>query len=142
MPSDEAAKKKLLQELAEHFNMALVSMDSLSKQIATVIGIRLKAHSGLELYQSSAFSLDNTPLSVLRAILPAETSKNVWDYSEASEVQKLGGLLSKWNANMQGVTRALQTASESVVRVVATLMAIKFTSVTVAGMDKLKVELM
>ena len=50
-------------------------------------------------YQSSAFSLDNTPLSVLRAILPAETSKNVWDYSEASEVQKLGGLLSKWNAS-------------------------------------------
>ena len=88
MPSDEAAKKKLLQELAEHFNMALVSMDSLSKQIATAIGIRLKAHSGLELYQSSAFSLDNTPLSVLRAILPAETSKNVLDFSEASEVQQ------------------------------------------------------
>ena len=54
-----------------------------------------------------------------------------------SEVQKLGGLLSRWNPNMQGVTRALQTASESVIRVVATLMAIKLTSVKVAGIDKL-----
>ena len=43
---------------------------------------------------------------------------------------------------MQGVTRALQTASESVIRVVATLMAIKLTSVKVAGIDKLKIEMM
>ena len=35
MPSDEAAKKKLLVELAEHFNVALVSLDSIAKQIAT-----------------------------------------------------------------------------------------------------------
>ena len=49
MPSDEAAKKKLLLELAEHFKMALVSLDSIAKQIATAIGIRLKAQSGLEI---------------------------------------------------------------------------------------------
>ena len=90
-----------------------------------------------KIYQSSAFNLDNIPLSVLRAILPAETSTNVWDFNETSEVQKLGGLLSRWNPNMQGVTRALQTASESVIRAVATLMAIKLTSVKVAGIDKL-----
>ena len=75
--SDEATKKLLLQELAEHFNVALVPMDNLSKQIACAIGFRLKAQSGLEIYQSSAFNLDNIPLSVLRAILPAETLANV-----------------------------------------------------------------
>ena len=142
MPSDEAAKKKLLLELAEHFKMALVSMDSIAKQIATAIGIRLKAQSGLEIYQSSAVSLDNIPLSALRAILPPETSESVWDFSEASDVQLLGNLLSRWNTNMKGVTRALQTASESVIRVVASLMAIKLTYVKVAGVDKLKIELM
>ena len=142
MPSDEAAKKKLLKELAVHFKVALVSLDCIAKQIATAIGIRLKAHSGLEIYQSSAVSLDNIPLSALRAILPPETSEGVWDYSEASKVQLLGDLLSRWNVNMKGVTRALQTASESVIRVVASLMAIKLTFMKVAGVDKLKMELM
>ena len=122
--------------------MALVSLDSIAKQIATAIGIRLKAQSGLEIYQSSAVSLDNIPLSALRAILPPETSESVWDFSEASDVQLLGNLLSRWNTNMKGVTRALQTASESVIRVVASLMAIKLTYVKVAGVDKLKIELM
>ena len=37
--------------------MALVSMDSIAKQIAMAIGIRLKAQSGLEIYQSSAVGL-------------------------------------------------------------------------------------
>ena len=66
----------------------------------------------------------------------------MWDFSEASDVQLLGNLLSRWNTNMKGVTRALQTASESVIRVVASLMAIKLTYVKVAGVDKLKIELM
>ena len=120
--------------------MALVPVDSFSKQMAQAIGIRLKVQTGSEICQSSVVSMGTTPRS-----WPCARScrrNHVWKYSEASTVQQLAGLLSTWNPYMQGVTRALQTASESVVRVVASLMAIKLTFVVVAGMDKLKIELM
>ena len=120
--------------------MATTPLDSISKQIGRAIGTRLKARSNLDVCQSSVLTLDNIPLSVLRAILPPETSERVWDYNDASDVQMLGDLLSRWNPKMQGVTRALQRASESVIRVVATLMVIKLTSV--AGVDTLKIEMM
>ena len=120
--------------------MATTPLDSISKQIGRAIGTRLKARSNLDVCQSSALTLDNIPLSALRAILPPETSERVWDYNDASDVQMLGDLLSRWNPKMQGVTKALQAASESVIRVVATLMVIKLTSV--AGVDTLKIEMM
>jgi len=139
---DETKKIALLKELAEEFGVALVKMDSLSKQISGAIGSRLKAQSGMEIYQASSFTLDNFPLAAARKILPAETSKGVWDYSETATVQMMGPLLERWNPSMLGVTRALQTVSESVIRVVASLLGIKITRVLVAGTSKLKIDMM
>jgi hypothetical protein len=140
-----------LTGLAAEMGYIVTSADSYHQELAHSIMTRMRTRGGQKIAQNAAFNIPGFPRQALEMALPPgmaqEDSPRQLTYSATTVPQveqMLRPLLVKWCKSMQGVTRPLIKPSESVIRVVATLMPpVQIQWVRLAsGMDWLYVNMM
>jgi len=124
---------------------------SLIKSFAKSIATRLSPRKGYNVYQTAEYTIENFPRQVAEQIFPTALLKGdptstraAWSADTMSDLyEMLKPILSQAGMSCVGVTRALQSKSESVVRVVATMLqGAEFVWCCRGGVDKLLVKFM
>lgn len=129
--TEERRQKKLkkLMALAQELGYVVQTELSWKVLLARAVETRLIKRSMAFTMQSVAFSLNNFPESILTSMTSgmmgcSEARAITWRFESESEVhQFFGSLLSNHTKSCTGVTRALKSASEPVLRLVATIMS-------------------
>lgn len=139
-----------LYKLAASLGFDVMPSSKNLTELALSILSRMRTRGGKHIYQSTTFSLPNFPRTALDKILPescitseSESCKE-WRLESLKDLEALGPtLFDKYGYDSAGLTRALMTASQSCIRVVATLLpAMTFThTVAPRGVDRLHVRM-
>ena len=147
------SKKKMervieLRQEALKLGQVCSPLERLNICLGTALARRLQQRVGNFIYQSIAFSSDNFPKAAADQILPPwlvtcdNSVVKTWKATTVAGVTAIfAPLLSQQSAYVcAGSSRALRTASEKVIRVVATPMPeVEVSWVEVSGMDRLYV---
>ena len=154
MVTKTLSKKKMelqvieLRDAALELGQVCLSIDRFARNLGTGLARRLAQRSGNFIYQTVAFSSDNFPLEAADQLLPPgmvtrnDVRAKTWKATTMAEVREVfSPLLSAQSMYIcAGLSRALRTASEKVVRVIATPMpSVEISWVDVDGIDKLYV---
>lgn len=117
-----------LRALAAKYNFSLIPKDSLLRELGYGIAKRMVKRRGNDVYQMLGFNLPYFPRELLKEIFPTssvseESPKQMcWVLATHQELNSLSPLLQKSCCVCAGLTKAFQSASERVIRVVAKLM--------------------
>jgi hypothetical protein len=130
--------------LAKLFGYALSPLQALRKELSHSISTRLVTRVGIDVYQAAAYSLPMFPREAAIEIVPEglktlDTPAVVtWHLGTCADVVSTLSPILILSERCAGVSRALQTPSESVIRVIATLLPdITISYVKKKGLDRL-----
>jgi hypothetical protein len=125
----QCAKKLDLEQKALLLGYVCSPLTNLQKSLANSMAVRLRPREGLLVYQTAAFHCDNFPVGAAEQLLPAELltltlpKVKTWTAATMAHVlQMVAPILEASDCHCVGTSRALQTASERVIRVIATIM--------------------
>lgn len=128
-----------LNESALLLGQVCFPLEKIRTQLGTAIARRLCQRLGSFIRQTAAFSLDNFPCLAAEQLLPGNTLDlttphvKTWKATNQAQVtEMIGSLLARSSYSCADATRALQTASERVIRVIATIIP----SVEISWVDK------
>lgn len=118
---------KELRERAWALGYVLQDVQQWDKMVANAIGLRLSRRHGEDIYQCGAIKLFGIPQRAVTHWAPPPTTINgselLWSFDSAFEVSNaFAPMLKNSRYVTAGATRALQTPSEPVFRLVATMM--------------------
>ena len=116
-----------LQAMALSLGYVVTPINKWAKAIAHTIASGLRTREGEFIYQSAALRMPEVPREAVLQILPPPTTSSdselLWSFDSASEVaHAMNDLLPLSGMQTAGASRAIQRASEPVIRVVATMM--------------------
>ena len=121
-----AKKRAHFMALAIELGYVVSPLDKYAKEIGTALTTRLSRRTGDDVYQTLAFSLPSIPRSAVDRLLPPELvttdtkHTKCWEAPTVPQVRRLlMDLMSASGCDCAGLTRALKTDSEAVIRVVA-----------------------
>ncbi|KAL1528356.1 hypothetical protein AB1Y20_009709 [Prymnesium parvum] len=126
--SSEETDLGRLMILASTLNYSLVPKDALLLELGQGVAKRMVKRRGDDVYQMLAFNLPYFPRELLKETFPAssvieESQKRLcWVLQTPAEMASLTPLLGRSSSCCAGLTKAFQSASERVIRVVAKLM--------------------
>ena len=133
-----------LVSLAKELGFAVSPLETMRKELSLSISTRLVTRVGIDVYQTVAYNLPMFPRQAAIEIFPAALvtldtdSVTTWRLETMAEVVSTLGPLLGFSKRCAGVSRALQTPSESVIRVIATLKpGIEISYVRKSGLDRL-----
>jgi hypothetical protein len=149
-PSVRSRKEENLFALAASLGFCCQPTAMWAKELAHSLVTRMRARLGTEVYQTIAYSIPGFPLAVARSLLSAPTTETpttvTWEATTPHALlSTLGEILTQSTHLTAGLTRALKTPSEAVIRVVATLMPlaeISHVKAGSAGLPRLYINLM
>ncbi|KAL1525795.1 hypothetical protein AB1Y20_020635 [Prymnesium parvum] len=112
---------------ADALGYSCTPITKLVKSLGTSIALRMTSRRGVNVYQTATYFIDNFPLSAIQKILAwaphTMVSRGAWTASTYSCMrQMVGDIIDEVRYDCAGLTRALRTPSEAVIRVVATLL--------------------
>jgi hypothetical protein len=114
-----------MHQLAATLGHACSSIVKLERSLGGAIAMRMRQREGKFIWQTGKHSIENFPVEAAMQILPdrfRQVGANTWSATKMTEVALLvGPLLAKSASFCAGATRAMQTPSERVIRVVATI---------------------
>lgn len=131
LPDPPSAKMLMLMELATELGVVILSKEKLLIDFAQQIVSHMVSRSGTFVYQSAAFNYPNFPLTVATEMMPSNLlvtdteSAKTWLFADENfdELVAFMSMLFSTQGKMSfGLTHALQTDSEKVVRSMATMM--------------------
>ena len=125
-----ARKIKAMHELAFELGFFCIPATDFQTDLASKIAAHMKNRSGRVVYQSAAFSMDGFPLELARQVFAMATMSQTtppgtttWTVQTMAQVQLVFGSIFEDNhAFCAGASKAIQTKSQPVVRLLATIL--------------------
>ena len=119
-----------MHELAYELGFFCAPATTFMVDLASKIAVHLKNRSGKVVYQSAAFSMENFPLELARqafamaSVSPSTSpTTTTWTVTTQAQVQLVfGSIFEDHHAFCAGASKAIQTKSQPVIRLLATIL--------------------
>ena len=128
--TSHARKLEAMHELAYELGFFCAPATTFMVDLASKIAVHLKNRSGKVVYQSAAFSMENFPLELARqafamaSVSPSTSpATTTWTVATQAQVQLVfGSIFEDHHAFCAGASKAIQTKSQPVIRLLATIL--------------------
>ena len=141
----EETKILEMKALATSLGHACTPIEKLQRSLGSAIALRMVQRTGKFVWQTGKGSIENFPWEAALQILPARFrgAGSTWSATTMTDIAALfGPLLASSTSYSAGASKGLKTASENVIRVVATAIPAPTLTWTVRnGVDHLMIEL-